>query len=85
MNNTPRHSGNGAPHGAPLSLAQRIEAEAGALAIDGTPAGRFIAHHLRDLARRVKFVGGSTTAEVQDRLDTLERDYLSGRARESSN
>jgi hypothetical protein len=85
VNHTPSRNGSGAPHGAPLTLAQRIEAEAGAFAIDGTPAGRFIAHHLRDLARRVQFVGGDTTAEVQDRLDTLERDFLATRSRPSSN
>jgi hypothetical protein len=79
------HNDSGAPQGAPLTLAQRIEAEAGAFSLDGTPAGRFLAHHLRDLARRVRFVGGDTTLEVQDRLDTLERDLMRDRTCPSSN
>jgi hypothetical protein len=77
--------GSGAPQGAPLTLAQRIDCEAGAFELDGTPEGRFIGHHLRDLARRVRFVGGDTAREVQDRLDTLERDWLAARGRPSSN
>ena len=75
----------GAPKGAPLTLAQRIEGEAGGYALEGTPDGRFIAYYLRELARRVRFVGGDTALEVQDRLDTLERDRMRDRSRPSHN
>jgi hypothetical protein len=71
---TPSSNGNGAPSGAPASLAERVDHEALAFHSEGTAEGEFLARQMERLAQLIRWSGAETPQQHEDRMEVWDEE-----------
>jgi hypothetical protein len=71
---TPSSNGNGAPSGAPASLAERIDHEALAFHSEGTAEGEFLARQMERLAQLIRWSGATSPEDHEQRMEVWDEE-----------